>query len=148
MLTATSVMAANTPYGPELEARLNKIENLQTVKIPVDCNSGGCTVTAHATGFLLPANATIIRSYIYVKEQLYDAGSGTIAVSCEDANNIKTATDLTGTSSGGYIEGASTGAASAFVGSIAATCDITYTIGTVAPNAGFFDVYVTYVTTD
>ena len=105
----------------------------------------GGTVAAHATGVILPANALIIRSYIYVVTQIVDAGSGTMAISCEDANNIKTATDLTGSAAGAFIEGAQTGAISAATGAIAAACDITFTIATAAATAGKLIVFVEYV---
>jgi hypothetical protein len=113
----------------------------------LNCAASGCSVGAHSLGVSLPANALITRSYIYVVTQLSDTGTCTVAISCEDANNIKTATDITGTAAGGFIEGASTGAASAFVGGIAATCAITATIadgGSCVPVAGKAIVFVEY----
>lgn len=100
---------------------------------------------AYSLGVALPAKALIMRSWIYVVTQMVDAGSGTMAIHCEDANNIKTATDLTGTAAGGFIEGAQTGAVSAAVGAIGAACNITATIGGADLSAGKFIVFVEYV---
>ncbi len=113
----------------------------------LNCAASGCSVGAHSLGVSLPAKALITRSYIYVVTQLSDTGTCTVAISCEDANNIKTATDITGTAAGGLIEGQSTGAASTFVGSIAATCAITATVadgGSCVPVAGKAIVFVEY----
>ena len=103
------------------------------------------TVAAHGLGVSLPANAIIVRSWFYVVTQFVDAGSGTVAISCEDANNIKTATDITGSAAGAIVEGESTGAASAFKASIAAACEITATVATAAQTAGKLIVFVEYV---
>lgn len=108
-------------------------------------DGGAISAIPNAAGVTLPAKALITRSWIYVTTQIVDAGSGTMAISCEDANNIKTATDLTGTAAGGFIEGASTGAISAAVGSIAAACVITFTIAGAAATAGKITVFVEYV---
>lgn len=113
----------------------------------LDCASSGCSVGAHTLGVSLPAKALITRSYINVVTQFSDTGTCTVAIHCEDANNIKTATDITATASGGFIEGASTGAASAFVGSISATCVITATVadgGSCVPVAGKANIFVEY----
>jgi hypothetical protein len=71
--------------------------------------------------------------------------SGTVALSCEDANNIKTATDITGSSANAFVEGASTGAASAFVRGIGAACEITATVATATQDAGKLVGWVEYV---
>lgn len=124
----------------------------RVAKVHLDCGTGaGCSLGAHTLGVSLPAKALIVRSYIYIKTQFVDTGTCTVALSCEDANNIKTATDISGTAAGGFIEGASTGASTAFVASIAAACVITATVadgGSCVPSAGYLDAYVEYVTTD
>lgn len=116
-----------------------------------DFADGDLDVGAHSLGQALPAKAVIIRSYIFVETQLADTGTCTLAIHCEDANNIKTATDITGTASLGFVEGESTGAASAFKGGIASACNITATVadgGSCVPSAGKGTVYVHYVTHD
>lgn len=96
----------------------------------------------------LPAKAVIIRSYFRINTQFVDGGSGTIALSCEDANNIKTATDISGSGVGVFIEGQSTGAASAFIASIASTCVLTLTSSGAEPSAGALTLWVHYVVAD
>lgn len=108
---------------------------------------GDLDVGAHGLGVSLPAKAIIIRSWIHIATQLSDSGTCTLAISCEDANNIKTATDITGSAADALIEGESTGAASAFKKSIASACEITATVadgGSCVPAAGAGEVYVMY----
>lgn len=109
---------------------------------------GDLAVGAHGLGVTLPAKAIITRSYIHVTTQLVDSGTCTLAISCEDANNIKTATDITGSAADALIEGQSTGAISAAVKAIAAACEITATVadgGSCVPSAGAGVVFVEYV---
>lgn len=113
-----------------------------------NCAASGCTVGAHGLGVSLPAKAMIVRSFIHVETQLADSGTCTHAFSCEDANNIKTATDLTGSAAEAFIEGASTGSAATMVSAIAATCEITFTVadgGSCVPSTGKGEVFVEYV---
>lgn len=114
-------------------------------RVTYDVAADGGTIAAHALGVSLPANAVITRSWLYIVTQFADAGSGTVALSCEDANNIKTATDITGSAAGAFIEGQSTGAASAFVGSIAAACEVTATVAGAAQSAGKLIAFIEYV---
>lgn len=111
---------------------------------------GSSTVDSgvHALGSYLPKNAVITRSWIYVVDQLVDNGTGTLAIFCEDANNIKTATDMTGSAAGAKVEGQSTGAASAFVAGIAADCEVKAKVAGANITAGKLDVFVTYVIAD
>ncbi len=113
----------------------------------LNCAAAGCAVGAHTLGVTLPAKALITRSWIYVVTQLTDTGTCTVALSCEDANNIKTATDISGSAAGAFIEGESTGAASAFVGGIASACLITATVadgGSCVPITGKVIAFVEY----
>ena len=119
--------------------------NQHVAKFIYDVSTDTGTVAAHGTGVFLPANAVITRSYFKIITQFVDSGSGTVALSCEDANNIKTATDITGSSANAFVEGASTGAASAFVRDIAAKCEITATVAGVAQTAGKLVGWVEYI---
>jgi hypothetical protein len=112
------------------------------------CTTNCDVDTGIVSGVNLPINAVIIRSYIRVTTQFVDGGAGTIALSCEDANNIKTATDISGSADGAFIEGASTGTAATFVAALAATCDITLTSSGAEPSAGALTVWVHYVVHD
>jgi hypothetical protein len=139
------VWAAPTPFGPKVEERFLELENAQVMKFVYDVAIDGGDVAAHGLGKRLPANAIITRSFFYVDTQFVDGGTGTVALSCEDANNIKTATDITGNSAGALVEGESTGAASAFKSSIAASCEITATVATAEQTAGKLTGWVYYV---
>lgn len=108
----------------------------------------GGSIGAHTLGVSLPAKAIITRSFFVVDTQFSDTGSGTVALSCEDANNIKTATDITGSSAGAIVEGESTGAASAFKSSIASACEITATVAGSVQATGKLTGWVTYVVAD
>lgn len=122
---------------------------LKVAKASYSFDDGDLAVGAHGLGVSLPAKAVIIRSWIHVTLQQVDTGTCTMAFSCEDANNIKTATDLSGSAADALVEGESTGAASAFKKSIAATCEITLTVadgGSCVPSAGSGQVFVEYVT--
>ena len=97
------------------------------VRFMYDGATDGYTSSAKGLGVFLPANAVITRSYFKVITQFVDSGTTTIALSCEDANNIKTATDITGSAANAFVEGASTGTAETFVRGIGARCEITAT---------------------
>ncbi len=107
----------------------------------------GGTVATHtlAQTATLPAKAVITRSYFKIITQFSDSGSGTVALFCEDANNIKTATDITGSSANAFVEGESTGAASAFVRGIGSACDIKAVVGGVTQDTGKLIGWVEYV---
>lgn len=102
----------------------------------------------HKLGVFLPKNAIITRSYIYIKTAFTDNGAGTIALTCEDAGNIKAATDLTSQSADALVEGETTGAATTFKKSIAAGCEITATLAGASVSTGKLDVWVEYVVSD
>lgn len=139
-----SMALASTPFMPEVEARFKAAEVKKVVKVKYSVAANGGTIGARGLGVKLPPNIVITRSYFRVDTQFVDGGSGTVALSCEDANNIKTATDITGSSAGTYVEGASTGAASAFVASIAAPCEITATVAGADQTDGALTLWVEY----
>ncbi len=101
-------------------------------------------VGAHPMGVYLPAGAMVTQSWFSVQTQFVDSGSGTLAWHCEDANNLYTATDVTGITTA-TTTGASTGAASTMVKAIAARCQITATVGGVALTDGKMRFYVRYL---
>lgn len=130
----------------------NGLGVLRIARATLTCSGTSCAVGAHGLGVSLPAKAIIIRSWLYTVAQLTDTGTCTIAFSCEDANNIKTATDFGGVAADTLTEGASTGASSAFTKSIAAACEITATVADggscAAPTTGSMNVWVEYVVQD
>jgi hypothetical protein len=105
--------------------------------------SNGSSTAAHPLNVSLPAKAVIVRSWLQIVTAFTDVGSGTVAIHCEDANNIKTATDFTSLS--GLVEGESTGAMSAAKASIAAACEITATVATASQGLGRALIFVEYV---
>jgi hypothetical protein len=147
----TSEIAAAAVTESKLSQLSGSTEGLYAQRVAMfiyDTATDGGSVGAHTLGVTLPAKAVITRSYFKIITQFVDSGSGTVALSCEDANNIKTATDITGSSANAFVEGQSTGAASAFVRGIAAACEITATVATAAQDAGKLIGWVEYVVED
>jgi hypothetical protein len=103
------------------------------------------TVAAHGLGVNLPAKAVITRSWFYTVTQFTDAGSGTVALHCEDANNIYSAADITGIAAGTVTDGVQDGTTANFTGSIAASCEITATVAGSAQTAGKLILFVEYI---
>lgn len=104
----------------------------------------GGAVSTIATGVTLPAKAVIEKCWFRVETQLVDAGAGTLAVQCEDANNILSAADQTGVAAGAFLASAITGTAANMVDDIAAACDISFVIGGTALTAGKLRGYCRY----
>lgn len=117
------------------------------VRFQYNVATDGGSVAARGLGVYLPSSAIISRSYIQILTPFTSgaSGGGTVALSCEDANNIKTATDLTGASAGDLVEGQSTGATSAFVKNIAGPCEITATVASTAQTAGKLLGWIEYI---
>ena len=103
----------------------------------------------YGTGVYLPAGSIIMRSWFYITTQFVDAGSGTMAVTCEDTNNIYGATDITGNAAGSFFDASQDGSPDTFVANIAAECEITVTVGGTPITAdGKFELFVEYVAHD
>jgi hypothetical protein len=125
------------------------ILNVRVARASYSCTvSSDCAVGAHSLGVALPAKSLIRQSWVYNVVKPVSAGAGTVAFSCEDANNILTATNLTSVSSGDVTAGASTGVASTMVKAIAAPCNITATIASADYTTGQWNVFVEYVNHD
>lgn len=106
------------------------------------------SVGAHGLGVSLPANAHLLKSWFYVETQFVDSGAGTVALHCEDANNIFSAADITGNSDGTEVAGASDWAVGNMVAGIAAACEITATVAGAEQTAGKLIVWVIYAVLD
>lgn len=145
---ALTIGAAKITEAKMLGVAASGLHAHRVARATLNCLTGaGCPVGATSLGVALPAKALVVRSYIYVVTQLADTGTCTLAIHCEDANNIKTATDLTGSAAGAFIEGASTGSAATMVSGIAAACNITATVsdgGSCVPTGGKVIVFVEY----
>jgi hypothetical protein len=171
-ILAVSVFAAikGAPFMPETDARMNLIENRaatleastlasayiadgvlakKIVRATLDCSTASnCTIGAHALGVALPAKSILTRTVYYVAVQGVSAGSGTIAVSCEDANNILTAANLTSYAVGSIRDGNQTGVSNTSVASIGAACNVTATIATGDYTAGKLNFFIEYLNHD
>lgn len=96
----------------------------------------GGAISTITTGVSLPAKAVIEKCWFRVETQIVDGGSGTIAVQCEDANNILSAADQSGVTDGDFLASAIVGTAATMVDDIAASCDISFVIGGATISAG------------
>jgi hypothetical protein len=117
----------------------------QMARFVYDVAVDGGGTGAHGTGVYLPAKAVITRGFYKIVTQFTDSGSGTVALSCEDANNIVSAVDITPHASGTYMETIAVGASTGFISSIAAKCQITATVATAAQTAGKLVGWLEYV---
>lgn len=157
--------ATSAPFHPYEEVRFKAIEDttdridditaeqtadginvvrVARVQYAVATDGGG--IGAHTLGVTLPAKSIITESIFYTDVQFTDSGSGTVALSCEDANNIYTATDITGNAVGTLVQG--TAKYDAPVAAIAAACDITATVATATQTAGTLTLFVKYLVHD
>lgn len=166
-----------SPYMPEADKRFSDIEagvlalqgadtalqavdtllTTQTVdglrasrvaRVTYDVAVDGGTVAARGLGVTLPAKSLITKAWFYTQVQFVDAGSGTVALHCEDANNIFTATDITGNAVAAVVMGAADGAVANMVKAIANACEITATVAGAAQTAGKLVLFVEYVVHD
>lgn len=137
--------ASNSPVGPGFSKALQRNLGEQTLRVPYDVAVNGGSVGAHGLGKYLPAKAIVTQAWFYTVTQFTDSGTGTVAISCEDANNLYTATDITGITATTVTAGAATGSAASMVKGIAAPCEVTATVATAAQTAGKLIFYIRYV---
>ena len=141
--------------GSVLDA-LNQVKNegtlLQRVaRYTFDTSVDGSAVGAYTLGAKLPDGALITRSFIYIDTQFTDdvSATGTVAISCEDANNLFTATDITGSAADSLLAGAiDDDAITSAVKAISSDCSITATIAGGTQTAGKLTGWVEYVVHD
>lgn len=168
LMIATSVFAqspttldkAFSPFKQKVQKKLYKLEDvsatsdyatqeghfqLRVAKAVYSVATDGGTIAARGLGVFLPAKALIKQAWFYVDEQFVDAGSGTVALHCEDANNIFSAADITGSAVATITSGVQTGTAANMSKAIAATCEITATVAGAAQTAGKLTLWVEYV---
>lgn len=154
-LAASAVATTNIAAGAVTEAKLDPLSgaagNLNVPRVATFIyDTGGLPLTlgaigAHLTGVSLPAKAVILQSWYKIITQFSDAGAGTVALHCEDANNILTAGDITGIAANTITTGASTGSAATMVRAIGSACEITATVAGIAQDTGKLIGYVEYV---
>lgn len=132
--------AAKIPFTPEGDARFEKQERQSLAIAYYDYAVDGGAIGAHKLGVKIPAGAVISQASINVTEEIVETTS-TVALHCEDANNIYTGAVILGT---GFKATNVTGAATAMVGNIAADCEVTATIAVAPVTAGKFWVFIEY----
>ena len=145
----TAALTAQTARIADFTAASPLVDGInaeRTVRATFDYAVDGNTIAAFDLGENLPAKAIITDVNIYVVTQLVDAGSGTFALSCEDANNLFNAADITGSAPGAVIKGISTYAVP--VVGIGAACDITVTLAGATISAGKVDIFIKYLVHD
>ncbi len=109
--------------------------------------SGDRTVAPHTSGVMIPANAIIRQVWFYTKASLVSTGNnGTIAVSCNSANDIFSAADIDATTgvAGQIGTGVETGTAATML-KVTTACDVTFTVAVNAFTAGKMDWFIEYV---
>lgn len=115
-----------------------------------DVATDGGSIGSHTLETQLPANAVIIKSW-YKHVTQFDGGGGTVAIKCEDANNIVSAIDLDNSSTAGAIYNGAVApgtTAGNFTDTIDASCYITATVASTAQSAGKLIGWVEYVVAD
>lgn len=130
--------------GGTSDLALDGIQPLMLARATYDFSTmGGSSVsTGISLGQTIPSGAILIRSWIDIVTAPTSLGSATIAIQAQNANDVKTATQSSSYS--GRIEGAQTGAASAFT-KLTAAGPLLVKIGTADLTAGKFTVFVEYV---
>jgi len=124
------------------------VQASKVVRSTYDVAVDGGTIASHDLGENIPANAIIKKAYYQVTTQFVDAGSGTVAIQCATAGDIRAAADLTGSSAGAILDGVPTGSAATMVDVGASECDITAVVAGAAQTAGKLVLWVEYVNTD
>lgn len=156
VVTSAQEPFENAPYHPKLRQMI-EFQSVDGQKLRKTARAtwdgsyhGGLSTASIGLGVYLPKNAMITRSFIHViTQQTYNLNGSApqTAIKCEDAGNIKAATNITGTAADGFVEGESTGAASTFKSAIAAKCQISVDFSVAPVSNGKFEVFVDYVVT-
>lgn len=152
------------PYMPELDARLDAIEgSLQgsadsadgsfmpqrytraTYDVAVD---GVSSSTPVGLGVYLPAKAIVTKVLYYIDTQFVDSGVGSIALQCEDGNNLIAQTDITSFAVGAVKLGVPVETTPTVVDNIAAQCEVKAVASNCAncvlPSVGKFTADIEY----
>jgi len=146
-VTATSaeveVLAAASQLSDGLLAK-------KIARATLDCDAASaCTVGTVALGQTLPAKSLLTKSWLYIITQFTEGSSGTVAIHCEDADNVFTAANVVADSpSGSIVAGNQDGTNTDMQAGIESACELTATIATAEQTSGTMNVFVEYVVTD
>ena len=144
LFTMTSSVVAGTVVESDVIAQAEGLNIGRLAIFDYDFAVDGGAIGTITTGVNLPIKAIIEKCWFRVETQLVDAGSGTLAVQCEDAGNILAAADQTGVASGAFLAATIVGTAATMVDDIAAACDISFVIAGAALTAGKMRGYCRY----
>jgi len=100
------------------------------------------TVAAHPMAVSIPDNAIVISGHVDVIAAVTSGGSATVAISLVNANDLLTATALTGLTEGKQLPMAAVKTAPI---KLTAEKAVTVTVGTAALTAGKFDGYIVWM---
>ncbi len=147
-LSAGAVGTASLAAGAVTESKLaaanaDGLMTKRTARVTFDTANGATAGSTYNLGVALPAKAIITRSYLTINTPFVGA-SGTVALSCETANNIFSAANITGYTTNDLIEGASTGASTAFK-KITSACNLSAVVATTTQSAGKLTAWVEFV---
>lgn len=172
-LLSLNVHASLAPFGTEEEARFQALEagsglvagSIAESKLAAPTgaalyvprlaravwNPSGVTadraVGAHTLGVTVPANAVIRQVWFFTKTSLVSTGNnGTIAFSCNAANDLFSAADIDASSgvAGQIGAGVEVGTAATML-KVTTACNLTATVAVNAFTAGKIDLFVEYV---
>ncbi len=143
-VTDAKIAAASITESKILAQTADGLHLKRVARAVLDCGASSCVVGTVSMAIALPADALITQAYFYTVTQFVDAGSGTVALHCEDADNIFAAADITGIAVGAVTSGAPIGTAATMAAGIASACTITATIATIEQTAGVLVLFVEY----
>lgn len=141
------------PFKPEEDRRFRRLEQKVAAKFFWDfsvqggASTGAITLKPYYSAASLPANAIITRAYVVNNTAFTSPGSlAKAAFACGSAT-ILSATTVSGNFATQWsaLDGAQTGAASAFSAVGTSSCSPTITFSVQAATAGRLDVYVDYI---
>ncbi len=133
-----------------VETAITKIEGLNVTKFTFDTAANDAastpvsnkTVAAHPMAVSIPDNAIVISGHVDVITAVTSDGSATVAIHLANANDLLTATALTGLTEGKQLPMA---AVKTTPIKLAAEKAVTVTVGTAALTAGKFDGYIVWM---
>lgn len=143
-VNAAKIAAGGVTEADTLAQSAEGLHLKRIARVTYDVASDLGTIGAHLLGVSLPAKALIQRSYYYVVTQFVDGGAGTVALHCEDANNILTAEDVTGQAAASIQEGNQDGTAANMTAAVASACEVTATVAGAEQTAGKLILFIEY----
>ena len=165
MLACLNVFATQTPFSPAEDARFRTIETGSAIQsktftfdVPAEVAliSGSSALGAFNLDVTLPKNALITDGWIYIVTKFVNSAAiateGTIALHCEDAGNLMSASGLSTLSVGGIsgLRGAAVEADNGrsttnFFGAIGSECSIIATVASNGFTVGKFNGWIEFV---